>query len=225
MRKKKVETQQNTYKGITVDVSDISDDLTDRARRFIFWFCFPGSDAFHNKKRAAIAAGYAARNASTSGFKLCKNPQVTKEIDRVSKSYNSEAIDTLYRRYINTLETRAFYDPADFISGATFKPIEKIAPEKRVCLEQSVIDREGKIVGYTFGSRRAAIAEIKELHEKEHPEGDGYDVEETMEVIMARVTARQKWRDDNAEFLARCKAQIVEDPIEVTEDDDKEDDL
>lgn len=220
MRKKKTETQRNTYGGVTVDISDISDDLTDRARRFIFWFCFPGSDAFQNKKRAAIAAGYASGNASTSGYKLCKNPQVVKEIDRVSKNHNSETIDTLYRKYVNTLETRAFYDPADFISGATFKPIEKIAPEKRVCLEQFVIDREGKIVGCTFGSRRAAMAEIKELHAKEHPEGDGYDEEETMEVITARVTLRQKWRDDNAEFLARTRADIVEDPLNVEKDDD-----
>jgi len=179
MPKKKAESQQNAVNGIIVDISGISDGLTDRAKRFVFWYSFPGSDAFQNKKRAAIAAGYTSRNASTSGYKLCRNPEVVKEIDRVSKSYSTETIDNLYRRYVNTLETRAFYDPADYISGAAFKPIEDIAPEKRVCLEQPVIDvKEGKIVGYTFGSRRAAMAEIKELHAKEHPdEIGGYNVE------------------------------------------------
>ena len=184
--KSKPQIQQNTYNGVLVDTSDISDELTDRAKRFVFWFCFPGTDAYQNKKRAAIAAGYASRNASTSGYKLCKNPQVQKEIERISKKHSAETIDVLYRQYINTLETRAFYDPADYISGATFKKIEDIAPEKRICLEQPVIDRGGKIVGYQFGSRRAAMAEIKELHAREHPGGGDYDEdweEETIRVM------------------------------------------
>jgi hypothetical protein len=186
MRKKKTETQQNTYKRITVDVSDISDNLTDRARRFVFWYCFPGSDAFQNKTRSAIAVGYARNNVTTSGYKLCKNKQVIKEIERISKTYSIETIDSLYCKYVNTLETRAFYDPTDYISGAAFKKIEDIAPEKRVCLEQPVIDmKEGSVVGYTFGSRRAAMAEIKDAYEKGHPGGNDneYDPEETIRII------------------------------------------
>ena len=159
-KKPKTNTQQNTYNEVLVDVSGISDELTDREKRFVFWFSFPGSDAFQNKKRAAIAAGYASRNASTSGYKICKKQHVIKEIERISKNYNSETIDTLYRKYINTLETRAFFDPADCISGTTFKNIENIAPEKCVCLEQPIINRDGIILGYTFGSRRAAMTEI-----------------------------------------------------------------
>jgi hypothetical protein len=216
MQKKKTETQQNIVDGTVIDVSNISDGLTDRAKRFVFWYSFPGSDAFQNKKRAAIAAGYAARNASISGYKLCKNPEVAKEIERVSKSYSAETVDVLYRKYINTLETRAFYDPADYISGAAFKPIEDIAPEKRVCLEQPVIDTKGgKIVGYTFGSRRAAMAEIKELHTKEHPdEIGGYDVEETLEIIKERVSLRQQRREKNRASDAAAEAEIVERPVD-----------
>jgi len=185
-KKAKEEKQRNTYQGITIDLGGISDELTDRAKRFVFWYCFPGTDCFQHKKRAAIAAGYAVRTAAISGYKLCKNPQVVKEIGRISTGHNTEAIDTLYRRYVNTLEARAFYDPADFISKATFKPIEEIAPENRVCLDQPIMDvKEGKIVGYSFGSRRAAMAEIKELHAKEHAggENDEFDEEETIRVM------------------------------------------
>jgi hypothetical protein len=153
----------------------------------VFYFTFPGTDCFQHKTRAAIRAGYAKKNAVSSGYKLCQNPVIKKEIERLSAGYISEGIDTAYRKYINTLETRAFYDPADFISGTTFKPIEEIAPEKRVCLEQTIMDtKEGKIMGYTFGSRRAAMAEIKEIHAKEHPGGennDDYDVEEMIEIM------------------------------------------
>jgi hypothetical protein len=210
LTKKKIDKQQNTYQGVVVDVSDISDELTDRAKRFVFWYCFPGSDSFQNKKRAAIAAGYAPRNASTSGYKLCKNPQVIKEIERVSKSHSTEAINTLYRKYINSLEVRAFFDPADYIAGADFKPIEEIAPEKRVCLEQAVIDMKGgKIMGYEFGSRRAAMAEIRELHAKEHY-GDGDNgEEETREIILERIAIREARR---AQIPPELKAEIVEEP-------------
>jgi len=128
--KKRAIIQQNTFEGITVDVSDISEKLTERARRFVFWYCYPGTDAFQHKTRAAIRAGYAARNAKVAGYKLTKNPEVTREIERLSEAVVSERIDVMYNRYVDALETRAFYDPADFISGNTFKQIEEIAPEK-----------------------------------------------------------------------------------------------
>ena len=204
MQKQNQKTQQNTYNEALVDVSDISNELTDREKRFVFWFSFPGSDAFQNKKRAAIAAGYASKNASITGYKLCKKQQVVKEIERISKNNNSETIDSLYQKYINTLETRAFFDPADCISGAAFKKIEDIAQDKRVCLEQPVINRDGEIVGYTFGSRRAAMAEIKELYEKVHPGGndDNDNTEETMEIIMERLTLKKTIRQAKDEVSA-----------------------
>jgi len=213
--KPKPQTQQNTYDETLVDVSDISNELTTQARRFVFWFCFPGSNAFQNKTRAAIAAGYSPNSASKAGYKLCHNQTIVKEIERISKSYNSETIDALYQKYINTLETRAFFDPADYISGATFKKIEDIAPEKRVCLEQPVINRRGKIVGYTFGSRRSAMAEVKELHAKEHFSRDGYDDEETKEIILERITIREAKRMQRP---AEMYYEIVEDPIDRPED-------
>jgi len=185
MQKKKTKAQQNTYNDTLVDISDISDELTDRARRFVFWFCFPGSDTFQNKKRAAVAAGYAPRNASVSGYKLFKNKIALREIERISKKQNSETIDTLYRKFINSLETRAFFDPADFIEGKKFKDISDIVPDKRVCLDQPIIDmKDGGIVGYQFGSRRAAMTEIKEIHEKMNPGNDDEaSVEETLRIM------------------------------------------
>jgi hypothetical protein len=191
-RKTKTPPPLNTLDdGSVVDVSDIDESLTERAKRFVFFYTFPGTDGYMNKTRAAVRAGYAKKNAVSSGYKLCKSPVIKKEIERLSGAYVSEGIDTAYRKYINTLETRAFFDPADFISGAAFKKIEEIAPEKRVCLEQPIIDmKEGTIVGYTFGSRRAAMAEIKDAYEKGHPGGtgdDGFDEEETIR-IMQRVS-------------------------------------
>ena len=194
MAKTKTEKQTNTLdNGVLVDVSEISNELTDRAKRFVFFFSFPGTDCFQHKTRSAIRAGYAKKNAVSSGYKLCQNPVVKREIQRLSEIYLTETIDALYKRYIETLETRAFYDPNDFISGTTFKPIKEIAPEKRICLDQAILDARGEIVGYTFGSRRSAFSEIREL-QKENPGRNDDDEEETMEIIMERLTIKKTIR-------------------------------
>ena len=217
-KKAKEDKQLNTYQGIPLDLSDISDKLTERAKRYVFWFSFPGTDCFQHKKRAAVAAGYAARTAAISGYRLCKNPQVIEEVDQLSKKFSSEAIDVLYRRYISALETRAFFDPADFISGKAFRPIEEIAPEKRVCLEQPIMDiKKGEIVGYQFGSRKAALLEIKEIHSKQNPGWFSDEDEETREIIMERITINERKR---AQYPPEMESEIVESGTE-TEDEDE----
>jgi hypothetical protein len=210
MAKKKVESQLNTIGEIVIDTSDISDTLTERARRFVFWYCFPGSEAFWNKKRAAIRAGYAIRNAAVSGYKLCKNPDVINEVERLSKTFSSETVDSLYRKYIATLEQRAFYDPADFVKGKAFKPIEEIPAEKRIALDQPVISRKGEVMGYMFGSRKAALEEIKQLHAKERLEDSESALEETREIIMERISIREKKR--NMPDYKALEAVIVDHP-------------
>ena len=153
--KKKVEKQINTYQGTPLDLGSISKELTEKARRFVFWFAAPYSDAFLSKKNAAIAAGYASRSAASSGYKLCRNPKVIEEIEKLSKSFNAETIDVLYQRYINTLETRAFYDMADYVTGTIFKPIEKIAPENGyVSIKQLLTRRREKLWGIHSGTTR-----------------------------------------------------------------------
>jgi len=214
MAKKKVEKQQNTYQGAIVDLTDISMELTEKARRFVFWFAAPYSDAFLSKKNAAIAAGYARKNAATSGYKLCRNPKVAEEIEKLSKRFNAETIDALHRRYINSLEAQAFYDPADFVDGNKFKDLSEIAPEKRVCLDQPIVNSKGDIMAFTFGNRRTAMAEIEKLYERQHPsEYSGQDEEETKEIIMERVTIRQQRRQRDAAILAAMEADIVDRPV------------
>jgi len=218
--KKKVEKQQNVYEGTPIDLTDISKELTEKARRFVFWFAAPYSDAFLSKKNAAIAAGYAKRNAATSGYKLCRNPKVAEEIEKLSKRFNAETIDNLYQKYIKTLEARAFYDLADFIDESKFKDLSDIAPEKRLCLDQAVVDaKEGKILSFTFGSRKAALLEIKELHKRQHPDANGMDEEETREIIMERIAINERRR---AHWPAEMESEIVERPAEAEDEDEDE---
>jgi len=44
--------------------------------------------------------------------------------------------------------------------------------------------REGKIVGYEFGSRRQAMAEIKEIHSKRNPGWFSDTDDESLEIIL-----------------------------------------
>ena len=207
MVKKAIVKQENTYQGILIDFTGISEKLTEKERRFVFWFTHPGTDAFQHKKRAAIAAGYAPKNSAITGYKLSRRPQVIKEIEKVSKSINSETIGFLFNKYMNTLETRAFFDPADFITGTTFKKIEDIPQEKRICLEQPIFDRNGNVIGYQLTNRRTAMAEIGELYEKMTGGaiGNGQDAEETKEIIMERVTIRREKRREEAAEAAEYR--------------------
>jgi hypothetical protein len=192
---KKKEAGPITDNGIVVDTSEIDNGLTERAKRYVFWYCYPGTDCYQHKTRAAIKAGYTKKNAVTTGYKLSKNPIIKKETERLLREYVTDSVDSMYSRYVNTLEARAFFDPADFITGTAFKPVEEIAPEKRIAIEQAVTDREGKIVAYQFGSRRAAMAEIRELRGNRYTDGgEGQDVEEIREVIIERVKLRREMR-------------------------------
>ena len=216
-KKRKTETQANTFDdGMVLDVSDIDNTLTDRAKRFVFWFTYPGTDCFQHKTRAAIRAGYAKKNAVTSGYKLCQNPKVKAEIERLSKTYVSEQVDTLFNRYVESLEQRAFYDVADFYEGEQLKSLSEIEGRKRIALDG--IDYKGnkgdrKV--YMFGDRKTALKEIRELHKEAHPAGigDAFDIEETKEIIMERVTLRQQYRKTNAAEFAEIEQDIVERPI------------
>jgi phage terminase small subunit len=115
---KKTAKQKNSLNdGIVADLSEIDKSLTDRAKRFVFFFTFPGTAAFQHKTRSAVFAEYAKKNAVSSGYKLCQNQTVRKEIERLSKTYVSERIESLFNRYVEALENRAFYDVADFTKG------------------------------------------------------------------------------------------------------------
>lgn len=223
--KKSAKNQEDTFDGIMVDVSGIDKSLTERAKRFVFWFSFPGSDCFQNKTRSAIKAGYARKNAVSSGYKLCQNPKVKQEIERLSKELLSEKIEALYNRHIDALEQRVFFDPAEFVDAHEFKRINDIAPEKRIVIDQVEIkDIKGeKVMAYTFGNRRAAMAEIRQLHEKMNPIGEeNYDVEETMRIIHSmeknEVYIETRKRNDGIIKQAIAAGGFVQQPANIVEE-------
>jgi hypothetical protein len=219
-KKTAVKQVSNLENGVVVDITQIDDSLTDKARRFVFFYCFPGTDAYQCKARAAIKAGYAKSSANYTGFKLCCNPKVIDAIKKLSGAYVSETVDNLFNRYVQSLEQRAFYDVADFYDGEQLKELDEIEPGKRFALDG--IDYKGnkgdrKI--FMFGDRKAALKEIRELHKETHPiEGDGYDTEETMEIIMARVTTRAKERAARVAEDAEIMREIVKRGVDVEEE-------
>jgi hypothetical protein len=218
--KKPAKQTNTTDGGIVVDVSGIDKTLTDRAKRFIFWFTFPGADSFRHKTRAAIRAGYAKKNATSSGYKLCRNPAVQKEIGRLSGTYVSDQIDNLFNRSIEVLEQRAFYDVADFYEGDRLKDLHEIEPGKRIAIDG--IDykgSKGERKVFMFGDRKDALRAIKDIHKETHPTGGNpYDIEETKEIIMERVAIRQQRRIAMAADFEEIRREIVSPGVSVEDD-------
>jgi hypothetical protein len=214
MAKQTKEADPAVVDGIILDTTGIDNGLTERAKRYVFWYSFPGTDCYQHKTKAAIQAGYAKKNAVSTGYKLSKNPVIKRETERLLKEYVTESVNSLYRKYTGTLEARAFFDPAEFISGAKFKPISEIDPDKRIAVEQLIADRDGVITAFQFGSRQAALREIRELYAQQNPgiNGNAYDAEETKEIIMERITIRQQRRTKQA---AEFDDDIVIAPLET----------
>jgi hypothetical protein len=165
-----------------------------------------------NKTRSAIRAGYAKRNATSTGYKLFQNPAVKKAIERLSGTYVSERVDSLFSRYVESLEQRAFYDVADFYDGEQLKSLSEIEERKRIAIDG--IDYKEKKRIYMFGDRKIALREIRELHAKQHPDWvGGMDAEEeTREIIMERIEVRQKRRASRD--YAELEREIVDRPCE-----------
>lgn len=214
-KKQKTEIQINALNDdVLIDLSSIDNTLSDRAKRFVFWFTYPGSECFQHKTRSALKSGYAKKNAVSSGYKLCQNPTIKKEIQRLSKLYVTEKIENLFNRYIESLENRAFYDIADFYNGDQPKGLDEIANNKRIALDG--VDFKGnkaerKIL--MFGDRKTALKEIRELHKELHPGtlSDEADQEETIRFIneYARseiIATHRKAKDDMSKMAGLMKS-------------------
>ena len=74
-------------------------------------------------------------------------------------------------------------------------------------------------MGYSFGNHKIAMAEIKELHKRQHPDTSGMDEEETREIIMERITINERKR---AQYPPEMEYEIVESGTETEDEDEDE---
>ncbi|MDR1902386.1 MAG: terminase small subunit, partial [Treponema sp.] len=92
----------------TLPVGDIK--LTDRERKFIFWYTFPGTDAFQHQTRAAVMAGYKKENAFVQGCQIRQKEHISAAIKKIMDSKVKADLEEEYHKIIELKKRRIHYD-------------------------------------------------------------------------------------------------------------------
>ncbi|GHU65014.1 hypothetical protein FACS189447_03190 [Spirochaetia bacterium] len=247
MAKKKAEEKQkkppkgqvNTLPdGSILDFSTLGIDdlkLTNKEMRFVFWYTYPGSEAFQIQTRAAVMAGYSQKTAYVNACLLRKKENIAAAIKRVMDNKVKIDLEEEYHRVLELKKLRIHYDIGDYVEqrqkvvpidkeGNTivitiedFKDLKDLTPEQRMAIDG--IDYRGMqaIKVYNFADRDRAMNDLVTLYQKINGPIDenAFDFEATAEIIKGhlavKVTTRKKKDDlgESADFMA-TKGSLTE---------------
>jgi hypothetical protein len=196
--------------------------LTEKQRLFVFYFTWPGQGGFHCAYRAAQNAGYVAKTANASSYKMLRNPEIKKLIQKFESEAKASVHDAA-QRFIQEKITRADYSVKDFFevddqttkSGnirRVFMPKlpEELTDEQLLCIDNIEPTQGGNRI--VFADRQKERDSSIALDRVWNGEGQnaGQDVEEIREVIIERVIMRQEKRSKMAK---EADYEILNTPI------------
>jgi hypothetical protein len=96
----------------SLDVGGIT--LTKRERAFIFWYTYPGSEAFMNAGRAALRAGYKPKSAVMLGYRTRHKPEIATAIRKILDEWVYPGLKEALWRIAWLCSIRMFFDISDF---------------------------------------------------------------------------------------------------------------
>jgi hypothetical protein len=207
MTKKKniVRHKVDTLDGKIIDFHSLNaggSNLTDRERAFIFWFTYPGTEAFMNAGRTAARAGYKKSSAVMLGYRVRHKPEIAAAITKILDDRVRPELEEAVWRIAWLCSIRMFFDVADFyrttkriikIRGKEeteketleIVPLAELTYQQRMCIDG--IDYRGPdcIPVYKLPDREKAIKLFMQCYEILCPQKDtgGFDVKATAEII------------------------------------------
>lgn len=202
--------------------------LTDKQRQFIFYFTWPGQDGFHCAMRAAKKAGYGQAVANSLVYKMLRDPKIQKLIQKF-ESQTKASVHDAAQRFIQEKIVRADYNVKDFfIVEDQFnektgnrrrmffpKSPEDLTDEQLLCIDNvEPVQGGNRIVFADRQKERDSIIALDATWNGGN-KGNEYDVEETKEIIMERITIRQdrrmkRTREVDFEIIDTAKGNIGE---------------
>jgi phage terminase small subunit len=208
--------------------------LTVLRRAFIIHYVTPGQPCFHNALQAALKAGYRKATAKSDVYGLLREPDIQKII-RANENLIHQKVHESAMRALELKQRRAFFDPLDFFeekeitltnkegdvyskSVMELKPLEEMTLEQRMCIDGIDIKGQANVPVYLMADREKELNDIIKI-DNELAKGLGStNEEETREIIMERITIREKKR---AQRPAEIEYEIVEMPDPDTEDEEE----
>jgi len=234
--KVKQEKEFSLPDGAVVDFScfDWGDEkITDKQKLFVFWFSLPLQEAYHCGLKAARKAGYTAKSALVNAYKMRRDPKIDKLIKQFEETVGKVNIMDMAQRWVQEKIIRGNYDIKDFYETVEYedkkgvphkklmlKPLEKLTPEQRLCIDG--IDCKGQtgIMIYTLPDREKIRDSLIAYAHKKNSEnsGDEFDVETVAEIIKGNLSVKTKVISRNQEIMSRADG-FVDAPKNIIEEE------
>jgi hypothetical protein len=193
---------------------------------FIFWYIYPGSEAFQNAGRAAARAGYAG-NAVTQGYLLKRKPKIAKKIKEFIIPVRERIREAMWQ-VLQVSMIRMEFDVIDFyrpvkrtvkmgrgtmeIDDYEIVPLHELTWQQRMCIDGIYFMGKEGIPNYKLPNRDQAYKTFmkcyKRLFPADFPDNrEQRDRDETLEIIRERI-----------QLIVPRDGKAPENPIEANAD-------
>jgi len=209
-------TKEKEHEIIDFSSLPLNSELTEREKRFVFYYAFPG-ETFMNQAKAAAKAGY--KDARRQGYRLRRKADISSAITQLLATHVNVQIEELYQKALEMLSQRAFYNLADYVKQKTmtvkvgkdeykdikvegFKDLAELAPEQLKAVDG--IDYRG-VNGtrvLVMADRGKTISDIINMRNKINglTDNNDFDVEATADIIKGQLSVKLSARKAKEEL-------------------------
>jgi hypothetical protein len=227
-RKTSVKNPRKTQEKNDVTAIDLCGvKLTAMQHRFILAYVSPWTDTFHNAYKAAKIAGYSEAAAKSDIYGLLHNPNMQRIIRANERLIRDDVHDGAVQALKAKLQ-RAFFNVKDFYQnedvttvhkngdettrlGVGLKNLDDMTEEQLICVDGVESKGFASMLTYKMPDRGKELDDIIKLdkdYAKAEAEVNVDGEEETMEIIMERLTVKKtirKAKDDISETAGLIK--------------------
>ena len=211
----------------------LSRELTEREKRFIYYYSFPG-ETFMNQTKAAAKAGY--KDARRQGYQIRQKSVISTAIERLLNTHIAINVEEMYQEALGMLRSRAFFNLADYTKQKTitikigkddykdieveaFKDLSELTPEQLKAVDG--IDYRG-VNGarvLVMADRMKTLIDVINIRNKINglTDNNDFDVEATADIIKGQLSLKLTARKAKEE-LSRS-ADYMETPKENTREE------
>lgn len=212
---------------INLDSYDWGEIKSQKIKLFVFWYTYPGSNAYKNGAKAAKKAGYSEKTAFTIAYQLKNTESVAKMIKVFDDRYVKTNIEDAYHKIIKRKIVRTEFNATEFykfdktttedgvkVAHVEIKTPDELTEEQKLCINGIDFAGQRSIPNYKLPNRKAEEDSIIEIFNKQNriDNKDEFDVETTVEIIKNNLRIKTKIIKDNSEItkLSDLKNKSVE---------------
>jgi len=214
-----------------IDFCDV--ELLPRMRDFLAYYLTPGQQYYHNALKAAKKAGYSPSTTTGGIYKFLTRPEVQKII-KVNEALENQRKHEDAKLAREIKRERAFFDVINYfekkqetrytkdgeeyyVTVMALKDMENMTELQRQCIDGIESKGQSSTPVYAMPNREKALDDLIKQDNELLKSLDEAGEEETREIIIERITLRETKR---AERPPELKYEIIEEPIEITDESD-----